>query len=122
MLTGLEQLPAAATSSPRRMPPASNVAERPRRPRLAARRGRRCSRTLGVDVKYTPNADNAIDFTIKPDFSQVESDTAQISANERFALFFPEKRPFFLEGVDLFQTPIQAVYTRTITAPVGADA
>ncbi len=41
----------------------------------------------------------------------------QISANERFALFFPEKRPFFLEGVDLFQTLIQAVYTRTITAP-----
>ena len=54
---------------------------------------------------------------MKPDFSQVESDTAQISANERFALFFPEKRPFFLEGVDLFQTPIQAVYTRTITSP-----
>src|SRR5205085_11065770 len=48
---------------------------------------------------------------------QVESDVAQISANERFALFFPEKRSFFLEGVDLFQTPIQAVYTRTITAP-----
>jgi hypothetical protein len=71
----------------------------------------------GIDVKYTPNANNAIDFTIKPDFSQVESDTAQISANERFALFFPEKRPFFLEGVDLLQTPIQAVYTRTITAP-----
>ena len=71
----------------------------------------------GVDVKYTPNADNAIDFTIKPDFSQVEADTAQISVNERFALFFPEKRPFFLEGADLFQTPIQAVYTRTITAP-----
>ena len=68
-------------------------------------------------MKYTPNADNAIDLTVKPDFSQVESDMAQISANERFALFFPEKRPFFLEGVDLFQTPIQAVYTRTITAP-----
>jgi uncharacterized protein DUF5916 len=71
----------------------------------------------GLDVKYTPNADNAVDFTVNPDFSQVESDTAQISANERFALFFPEKRPFFLEGADLFQTPIQAVYTRTITAP-----
>jgi len=71
----------------------------------------------GVDVKLVPNADTAIDFTMKPDFSQVESDTAQISANERFALFYPEKRPFFLEGVDLFNTPIQAVYTRTITAP-----
>jgi len=72
---------------------------------------------IGLDLKWTPNADNAIDLTVKPDFSQVESDTAQISANERFALFFPEKRPFFLEGADLFQTPIQAVYTRTITSP-----
>jgi uncharacterized protein DUF5916 len=72
---------------------------------------------VGVDLKYTPNADNVMDVTVKPDFSQVESDVAQISANERFALFFPEKRPFFLEGVDLFQTPIQAVYTRTITSP-----
>jgi hypothetical protein len=71
----------------------------------------------GADVKFTPNADTVVDFTVKPDFSQIESDTAQISANERFALFYPEKRPFFLEGVDLFQTPIQAVYTRTITAP-----
>src|SRR5204862_5334770 len=67
--------------------------------------------------KYSPHADTALDLTVKPDLSQVESDTAQISANERFALFFPEKRPFFLEGADLFQTPIQAVYTRTITAP-----
>ncbi|MGH9412021.1 MAG: DUF5916 domain-containing protein [Vicinamibacterales bacterium] len=73
---------------------------------------------VGIDVKYNPNADTAIDATIKPDFSQIESDTAQISANQRFALFYPEKRPFFLEGVDLFQTPIQAVYTRTITDPL----
>src|SRR3954469_13122084 len=72
---------------------------------------------VGVDVKFTPNSDTAVDATVKPDFSQVESDVAQISANERFALFVPEKRPFFLEGVDLLQTPIQAVYTRTITAP-----
>src|SRR5262249_15580928 len=52
-----------------------------------------------------------------PDFSQIESDVAQIAANERFALFFSEKRPFFLEGIELFSTPIQAVYTRTITSP-----
>jgi len=71
----------------------------------------------GLDAKWTPNADNALDATVNPDFSQIESDTAQISANERFALFFPEKRPFFLEGLELFSTPIQAVYTRTITAP-----
>jgi Domain of unknown function (DUF5916) len=73
----------------------------------------------GLDVKYLPNAANAIDLTIKPDFSQVESDTAQIATNQRFALFYPERRPFFLEGVDLFSTPIQAVYTRTITAPIA---
>jgi hypothetical protein len=71
----------------------------------------------GLDVKWTPDADNALDLTIKPDFSQIESDTAQISTNERFALFFPEKRTFFLEGVELLSTPIQAAYTRTITAP-----
>jgi hypothetical protein len=71
----------------------------------------------GLDAKWTPNADTAIDATINPDFSQVESDVAQITANERFALFFPEKRPFFLEGLDLFSTPLQAVYTRNITSP-----
>lgn len=74
---------------------------------------------FGGDLKWNPGAGTAIDATINPDFSQVESDAAQISANERFALFFPEKRPFFLEGVDLFSTPLQAVYTRTITAPNG---
>lgn len=72
---------------------------------------------FGLDLKYTPTSDTALDLTIKPDFSQVESDAAQISANERFALFVAEKRPFFLEGTDLFQTPIQAVYTRTVTTP-----
>ena len=71
----------------------------------------------GLDLKWIPNADHAIDMTVKPDFSQVESDTAQIAANQRFALFFQEKRPFFLEGTELLTTPIQAVYTRTITAP-----
>jgi hypothetical protein len=72
---------------------------------------------IGLDVKYIPDADNTLDGTIRPDFSQIESDTAQISTNQRFALFYPEKRPFFLEGVELLATPIQAVYTRTITAP-----
>lgn len=72
---------------------------------------------IGLDVKFAPNSDTTLDLTVKPDFSQVESDVAQISANERFALFVPEKRPFFLEGSDLFQTPIAAVYTRTVTAP-----
>ena len=71
----------------------------------------------GVDVKWTPNEHTAIDATLNPDFSQVESDVAAIATNERFAIFFPEKRPFFLERIDLFSTPIQAVYTRSITSP-----
>jgi hypothetical protein len=71
----------------------------------------------GLDAKWTPNADTALDVTLNPDFSQVESDVPQISTNQRFALFYPEKRPFFLEGLDLFATPLQAVYTRTITSP-----
>ncbi len=71
----------------------------------------------GLDVKWTPNPNLAVDATLNPDFSQVESDQAQIAANERFALFFPEKRPFFLEGIDLFATPFRAVHTRSITAP-----
>jgi hypothetical protein len=71
----------------------------------------------GLDVKWTPNADNAVDATLNPDFSQVESDVAAISTNQRFAIFYSEKRPFFLEGIELFSMPIQAVYTRTITSP-----
>ena len=72
---------------------------------------------VGLDVKWSPSASTALDATINPDFSQVEADVAQIAVNNRFALFFPEKRPFFLEGADLFDTPIQAAYTRTITSP-----
>lgn len=61
----------------------------------------------------------SIDTTINPDFSQVESDAAQVTVNERFALFFAEKRPFFLEGIELFATPGQLVYTRRIADPLG---
>ena len=73
--------------------------------------------TGGLDLKYLPSPNTVIDATVNPDFSQIESDTAKITANERFALFQPERRPFFLESVDLFSTPIQAVYTRTFTDP-----
>jgi hypothetical protein len=72
---------------------------------------------LGADVKWTPTASVALDATVNPDFSQIESDVALIGTNERFALFFAEKRPFFQEGVELLNTPITAIYTRTITNP-----
>ena len=61
----------------------------------------------------------ALDGTYHPDFSQVESDAGQVTVNERFALFFPEKRPFFLEGIELFSSPNQLVYTRRIVDPKG---
>jgi hypothetical protein len=61
----------------------------------------------------------SVDATVNPDFSQVESDAGQVTANQRFALFYPEKRPFFLEGIELFSTPNQLVYTRQIASPIA---
>jgi len=61
----------------------------------------------------------SLDATVNPDFSQVESDVGLVTVNERFALFIPEKRPFFLEGIELFSTPNQLVYTRQIVRPLG---
>ena len=61
----------------------------------------------------------SLDATINPDFSQIEADAGQVTVNERFALFLPEKRPFFLEGIELFATPNQLVYTRRIADPIA---
>ncbi|MFL6246766.1 MAG: DUF5916 domain-containing protein [Thermoanaerobaculia bacterium] len=72
---------------------------------------------VGLDLKWTPTANNAFDLTINPDFSQIEADVPQITVNRRFAVFYAEKRPFFLEGFDLFDTPMQIAYTRTINSP-----
>ncbi len=55
--------------------------------------------------------------TAHPDFSQVEADVAQVTLNQRFALFFPEKRPFFLEGLEQYDTPNRLIYTRDIVQP-----
>ncbi len=72
---------------------------------------------LGLDAHYglTPNL--SLDGTYKPDFSQVEADVGQVTLNQRFALFYPEKRPFFLDGLELFDTPNQLIYTRQIVNP-----
>ncbi|MBT8144263.1 MAG: carbohydrate binding family 9 domain-containing protein [Gammaproteobacteria bacterium] len=71
----------------------------------------------GLDVRWGITPDLTLSGTINPDFSQVEADVAQLSINERFELFFPEKRPFFLEGADFFDTRVDAVFTRTIADP-----
>ena len=70
-----------------------------------------------LDIKWRPRADVVVDATINPDFSQVELDTPQVAGNAQFALFFPEKRPFFLEGADILQSPFNALYTRSVTDP-----
>jgi len=71
----------------------------------------------GLTVRWGVTPDMTVNLTINPDFSQVEADVAQLDVNERFALFFPETRPFFLEGADYFETPYEAVFTRTVSDP-----
>lgn len=71
----------------------------------------------GFDLKWNPSPRHVVDLALRPDFSQVETDEPQIATNQRFALFYPERRPFFLEQIDLFSTPLSAVYTRTVTDP-----
>jgi hypothetical protein len=73
----------------------------------------------GLDVRWGVTPNLSLNATANPDFSQVEADVAQLDVNTRFALFFPERRPFFLEGSDFFATPIQAVFTRTVADPTG---
>jgi uncharacterized protein DUF5916/cellulose/xylan binding protein with CBM9 domain len=72
---------------------------------------------LGISGRWGITSNGSLNATFNPDFSQVEADVAQLSVNTRFALFYPEKRPFFLEGSDFFNTPIQAVFTRTVADP-----
>ena len=73
----------------------------------------------GLNARWgiTPNV--SLNATINPDFSQVEADAAQLDVNTRFALFFPEKRPFFLEGADIFRTMIPLIFTRTVRDPLA---
>jgi hypothetical protein len=75
---------------------------------------------FGIGGKYSPNPSLSIEGVVNPDFSQVESDATQISVNSTFAIFYPEKRPFFIEGNDIFNTTIQAYYSRMINNPLGA--
>ena len=72
----------------------------------------------GVNLKYGVSSDITLDFTLNPDFSHIEADAPQIDINQRFALYYSEKRPFFLEGMEIFQFPeIEMVYTRRIINP-----
>lgn len=82
----------------------------------------------GVGLKVAPTPDLTVEAVVNPDFSQIESDAAQISVNTTFNLFYQERRPFFLEGSDLFQAngngfggpALQLFYSRTINDPLVA--
>ncbi len=71
----------------------------------------------GLDAKFIFKESFVLDLTVNPDFSQVESDEPQITVNRRFEVYFPEKRPFFLENAGYFKTPINLLFTRRIADP-----
>lgn len=73
---------------------------------------------VGGGITYSPGPNTTINAVINPDFSQIESDAGQISVNSTFALYYPERRPFFMAGMDLLQTPMY--YSRTINNPLFA--
>jgi hypothetical protein len=75
---------------------------------------------VGGNVRWGISSNLTLNGTVKPDFSQIESDAGQLVFDPRNALFFPEKRPFFLEGSELFQVPASLIYTRRIVQPVAA--
>jgi hypothetical protein len=72
----------------------------------------------GLDSKMVIKDSLVLDTTINPDFGQIESDDPQVTVNQRFAVFFPEKRPFFQENGSYFQTPLNLVFTRRIVDPL----
>jgi len=71
----------------------------------------------GMDAKFVIHDHFVVDMTANPDFSQVESEDPQITVNQRYAVYFPEKRPFFLENEDFFRTPLDLFFTRSIGDP-----
>jgi hypothetical protein len=75
---------------------------------------------FGGNIRWGLSPNLTMNATINPDFSQVEADASQFTFDPRSALFFPEKRPFFLEGAELFNAPNNLIYTRRIAAPVAA--
>ncbi len=72
---------------------------------------------IGVNLKYTISPNVTLDAAINPDYAEIEADAPVVAANQRFPIFFDEKRPFFLEGKDIFETPLQPFYSRTIVDP-----
>ncbi|HET6900016.1 MAG TPA: DUF5916 domain-containing protein, partial [Vicinamibacteria bacterium] len=75
---------------------------------------------VGGNVRWGVTSNLTLNGTVNPDFSQVEADASQFTYDPRTAIFFPEKRPFFLDGIEQFTTPNNLIYTRRVVAPLGA--
>ncbi|MEO7520687.1 MAG: DUF5916 domain-containing protein [Gemmatimonas sp.] len=75
---------------------------------------------IGGNVRAGLGSNFVLNGTVRPDFSQVEADALQVAADQRFALFYPERRPFFVEGSDQFNVPNTLVYTRRVVQPDAA--
>jgi len=71
----------------------------------------------GVSLRWGITPNMILNAAVNPDFSQVEADVKELEVNRRYAVRYPEKRPFFLEGADFFLTPVEAVFTRTVADP-----
>jgi hypothetical protein len=71
----------------------------------------------GLDAKFVLHDALTFDATVNPDFSQVETDDPQVTVNQRFAVYFPEKRPFFIENAAFFETPINLFFSRQVADP-----
>lgn len=76
--------------------------------------------TFGISGLLDLSNTTTLEFALNPDFSQVEADVSQIDANNTFALFYPERRPYFNEGNDIISSNQQAVYTRSINNPLAS--
>ncbi len=98
----------------------SKAAERvedPGSPNNSVYRSLPLGKDLGVSVKFQITPNITLDAAVNPDFAEIEADAPVVRANERFPIFFAEKRPFFLEGIDIFRSQLQAVNTRNIADP-----
>ncbi len=73
--------------------------------------------SIGLTGEYDFSSDTVAKFTIHPDFSQIEADDVYQEINNRYPVYFKEKRPFFMDGMESFSSPIELVYTRNIVKP-----
>jgi len=121
----IELIPSLTVSEEGRRVPTVSSAQRAfaeaARGRLPADQGRFSNGNIGFDpgltAKFGISPTMTLDLALNPDFAQVEADATVVTANQRFPIFFEEKRPFFLEGKEIFETLISAVHTRTIVDP-----